>query len=306
MHYSVLLQESIEALNIEAGGVYIDGTFGRGGHSRAILEKLDQTGRLLVFDKDPEAIAYAHLHFDADPRVTIVHAPFSSMLSYCQQHQLTEKIHGIVLDLGVSSPQLDEAERGFSFMRDGPLDMRMDTTTGEPVSAVLSHLSREKLTEIFRNYGEERHAWKIAGAIKAVTDQGQTIERTLQLADLIASTIGKKEKKHPATRCFQALRIYVNEELQEVERVLEQFNTLLKVGGRAAVISFHSLEDRMVKVFMNNAARGTDKELPRGLPLPTHLKPTMKWVVKQLKASSTELDENVRSRSAILRVAEKV
>ena len=246
MHYSVLLRPSIDGLNINPKGYYIDGTFGRGGHSRLILSHLGEDGRLIAFDRDPQAVEYAREHFN-DDRFIIVHEPFSAMLDYCNQHQLTGKIDGILLDIGVSSPQLDIAERGFSFMKDGPLDMRMDYTRGMPASEALQVLDVQSLCDIFRRYGEEKHAWRIANRIKEHLNEGLPLDTTLQLAQLIEKNIGKKEKKHPATRCFQALRIYVNQELEELERVLASAEQLLAPTGRLSVITFHSLEDRIVK-----------------------------------------------------------
>lgn len=306
MHYSVLLKESIDGLNIKSNGLYIDGTFGRGGHSTEVLKLLDDTGQLIAFDRDPDAIAYGEEKFKNEPKLTLVHAAFSTMHDYCVSHDLLGKVDGVLLDLGVSSPQLDEARRGFSFMHDGPLDMRMDPTSAEPVSEVIKTLSREDLSTIFKKYGEERYAWSIAGAIKDALDRGVVIESTLALANVIEQQVSRKEKKHPATRCFQALRIYVNEELLELEKTLASLKEILAIDGRASIISFHSLEDRMVKKFMTREVRGTDIELPRGLPLPTNIIPTFKWVTKKSKASVTELGENVRSRSAVLRVAERI
>ena len=306
MHYSVLLKESIDGLNIKPKGLYIDGTFGRGGHSSQVLKLLGDGGRLIAFDRDPDAIAYGEEKFKDESKLTLVHAAFSTMHDYCVKHDLLGKVDGVLLDLGVSSPQLDEARRGFSFMHDGPLDMRMDPTSGEPVSEVIKTLSREDLSTIFKKYGEERYAWSIAGAIKGALDQGMVIESTLALANVIEQQVSRKEKKHPATRCFQALRIYVNEELLELEKTLTSLKDILAIEGRASIISFHSLEDRMVKKFMTREVRGTDIELPRGLPLPTDIIPVFKWVTKKSKASVAELGENVRSRSAVLRVAERV
>lgn len=306
MHYSVLLQPSIEGLNIKPNGCYIDGTFGRGGHSREILARLGAHGRLIAFDRDPEAVKYAQVHFQ-DARFTIVHEPFSSMYDYCHNHQLCGKIDGILLDLGVSSPQLDVAERGFSFMKQGPLDMRMDYTRGMPASQALQQLDVQALCDIFRRYGEEKQAWKIANRIKQHLDEGLPLETTLSLAQLIEKTIGKKEKKHPATRCFQALRIYVNQELEELERVLSHAEQILALNGRLSIITFHSLEDRIVKVYMTDMIQGKPQDpSARRLPLHDHFEPSFKWIIKKLKADETELHENVRSRSAMLRVVEKI
>jgi len=309
MHYSVLLEESIHALNILPNGIYIDGTFGRGGHAAKILEQLSSNGRLIIFDKDPEAIKFAKETIGSDSRVTIVYRPFSEINAYCEESNLFGSINGILLDLGVSSPQLDNAERGFSFMYDGPLDMRMDPNVGQPVSEVLKILSVEELTYIFKVYGEERFAKKIATSIKHDLDTGIEFNTTLALANLICRIIFSKEKKHPATRCFQALRIYVNEELAEIEKVIASAENILTKEGRLVVISFHSLEDRIIKRYMTKMVNGNndrDLKIPRGLPIIEEKKKVMSWVVKMMKANQDELSENNRSRSAILRAVEKI
>ncbi len=308
MHYSVLLNESLDALDIQQDGIYIDATFGRGGHSQAILEKLN-TGQLFAFDRDLEAIEYGKDNFSdyiQNRKLILIHAPFSTMKTVIDAHGLTGKINGILLDLGVSSPQLDQAERGFSFMKDGPLDMRMDQTNGVSAFDVLNSHSVEELSLIFREFGEERHAFRIAQAIKTALQSGGDLTRTLKLASLIEKTIGKREKKHPATRCFQALRIYVNQELNEISKTLIDAFELLKSTGRLAVISFHSLEDRIVKHFMTNLIKHENKNLPRGFPVFDNFIPQAKWIIKQGKSNEDELSKNVRSRSAILRVIEKI
>lgn len=308
MHYSVLLNESIAALAIKADGIYVDGTFGRGGHSRQILARLT-TGKLIAFDRDLEAIEYAKIHFENDienGKLILVHAPFSTMANALTELGFVGKIDGVLLDLGVSSPQLDVADRGFSFMKDGPLDMRMDQTKGVSAEDVLISYDAEELARIFREYGEEKHAWRIAQVIKATLEKGEVLDRTLKLASLIEKTIGKKEKKHPATRCFQALRICVNAELDEVTTTLNTAFEALKPSGHLAIISFHSLEDRVVKQFMTKLIKGEDKKLPRGMPILEEFVPKAKWCVKQGKASTQELEENVRSRSAILRAVERL
>ena len=305
MHYPVLLKESIRGLNIKPNGLYIDGTFGRGGHSSHILDALDK-GKLISFDRDPDAIAFGAEKFKHRKNFKLVHSAFSNIVTYCQRNHLQGKIDGILLDLGVSSPQLDEAERGFSFMKDGPLDMRMDSSQGTPVSDILKQLTREELTQVFKKYGEERYAWSIAGAIKQNITDGEEINTTLKLASIIEKQVSRKEKKHPATRCFQALRIYINEELLELEKTLESLKTVLAIGGRVSIISFHSLEDRIVKNFIDNEIHGIISKLPRGIPIPENISPKFKWVSKKVKPSSEELDQNIRSRSAILRVAERI
>jgi 16S rRNA (cytosine1402-N4)-methyltransferase len=306
MHYSVLLQESILGLNLKPDGLYIDGTFGRGGHTKEILKHLSNEGTLISFDRDPDAIKFGSISFKNEDNLTLVHNNFSTIYQYCLNNDLVGKVDGVLLDLGVSSPQLDEASRGFSFMHDGPLDMRMNPHSGNPVSEIIKELTREELTHIFKRYGEEKYAWSIAGAIRNALDNGETIDTTLKLANIIEKQVSRKEKKHPATRCFQALRIYVNEELLELEKALNSLKLVLKVGARVSIISFHSLEDKIVKQFITKEVRGTTEELPRGLPLPLDIIPNFKWVTKKLKASTNEIDENVRSRSAILRVAERI
>lgn len=307
MHISVLLNEAVEALNIKPNGIYLDGTFGRGGHSSAILARLSPQGRLIVIDKDPEAINVAQTKFGDDPRVSIVHLGFGQLKAITDNLQVTGKVDGILLDLGVSSPQLDEATRGFSFMRDGPLDMRMDTTRGESVAEFLTHVDETELANIIWRYGEEKFSRKIARVIveaRAV----KPITTTLQLAQLIEKSIPKIDKfKHPATRTFQALRIFINGELTELEQALANCNEVLVSQGRLVIISFHSLEDRIVKQFMQ--AQTTPPNLPRGLPIrqsEINSLQKMRWCIKMQRANDDEVARNVRARSAILRVAEKI
>ncbi|MBK2267961.1 16S rRNA (cytosine(1402)-N(4))-methyltransferase RsmH [Francisella philomiragia] len=305
MHFSVLLQESIADLNINPEGIYIDATFGRGGHSKAILDKLT-SGRLIAFDKDLDAIDYATHNFHND-NFEIVHASFTYIYDYCLQHNLLGKVDGIIMDLGVSSPQLDNANRGFSFTHDGPLDMRMDISKGLTASQALEELSVDELTYIFKVYGEERFAKKIALRIKDYIAENGSITTTHQLAELIRATIGKREKKNPATRCFQALRIYVNDELKDLEILLESILDVIRKGGRVAAISFHSLEDRIVKqkfTSLINPKQETNR-IAKMLPQ-DNSQVKMKWITKKAKANQDELSQNVRSRSAILRVVEKL
>ncbi|KEI35532.1 rRNA small, subunit methyltransferase H [Francisella sp. W12-1067] len=306
MHFSVLLQESIEALNINPQGIYIDATFGRGGHSKAILDKLT-TGSLIAFDKDIEAIEYAKNNFYKYNNFKVVHSSFTNIYAYCYKQDLLGKIDGIIMDLGVSSPQLDNANRGFSFMHDGPLDMRMDTTQGQTANEVLETLTVEELAYIFKVYGEERFAKKIAMKIKEYISVNGSINTTTELAEFIRKTIGQREKKNPATRCFQALRIYVNNELKDLEILLDNILDILRVGGRLAAISFHSLEDRIVKQKFTNLTNPKVEinRISRMLPQDEGLK-KLQWVVKKAKATENELDKNIRSRSAILRVVEKL
>lgn len=302
-HLPVMLDEVLEALALQPAGIYVDGTFGRGGHSGAILERLGPQGRLIALDRDPSAVAEARSRFADDPRFTIVHAPFSSLRQALEPLGVWGRVNGLLLDLGVSSPQLDEAERGFSFMRDGPLDMRMDPTHGESAAELLTHVDETELADILWRLGEERFSRRIARAI--VSARVETpITRTAQLAELIAGAVPKREPgKHPATRSFQALRLWVNQELAELEAVLPQAHEALAIGGRLAVISFHSLEDRMVKNFL----RGEQApELPPEIPLMVE-RPPSPWRLlgRARKASAAEVAQNPRSRSAVLRVGEK-
>lgn len=305
-HVSVLLQESIEALAIRPDGIYLDATFGRGGHSRAILAQLNANGRLYALDRDPTAIEAAQAFAD-DPRFTIIHTPFSRLAEVLDEQQLRGKLDGILFDLGVSSPQLDDAERGFSFMREGPLDMRMDTSRGETAAEFLQRASADEIAFVLREYGEERFAWRIAQAIVAQRDE-QPLQTTKQLADLIDAAVPFKDKhKHPATRSFQGIRIHVNGELQEIEEALSAAVAGLKPQGRLAVISFHSLEDRLVKRFMRAQSKG--KAIPAGLPLrddQIDRGQTVRLIGKAHKPSAEEIRANPRARSSVLRVAERL
>ena len=303
-HTPVLLPQVLAALNIRAGGVYMDATFGRGGHAGAILEKLVAEGRLLCLDRDPVAVAEARKRFAGDARVAIFLAPFSALAACADQVSPGLKFDGILFDLGVSSPQLDDAERGFSFMRDGPLDMRM-SREGPSAADVVNGASEAELIRIFREFGEERHAPRIARAIVA-DRQSKPFERTLEFAEMIARVARSTERhKHPATRVFQALRIHVNGELDELERALQLAFERLAPQGRLAVISFHSLEDRMVKQFMRKHA-STDP-VYAGLPfVPAHAAPKLKLVGKSVEADEEEISGNPRARSARLRVAERL
>lgn len=305
-HLSVLLQEAIDGLAIQPAGIYLDGTFGRGGHSRQILARLASEGRLFAIDRDPAAIAAA-APLQADPRFHISRSPFAELELICQQQHIHGQLDGILLDLGVSSPQLDDAERGFSFLRDGPLDMRMDPESGQSAAEWLAQADVEDISFVLKAYGEEKFAWKIANAIVRAREEA-AITRTGQLAELIASVVPKspKEKKHPATRSFQGIRIYINSELEQVKQALDAALRVLKPGGRLVVISFHSLEDRLVKQFMRQHSKAAP--IPRGLPLTDdqlkqHL--PLKLIGKAIMASDDELASNPRARSAVLRIAEK-
>jgi 16S rRNA (cytosine1402-N4)-methyltransferase len=305
VHTPVLLQQTLGALNIRASGIYLDATYGRGGHAGAILEKLVANGRLLCLDRDSSAVADAQARFASDPRVAVFLAPFSALAACADRVQPGLKFDGILFDLGVSSPQLDDPARGFSFMQDGPLDMRM--TPGEGLSAadVVNRAPLAELIRIFREYGEERFAPRIARAI--VADRAtQPFERTTQLAEMIVRVARSTERhKHPATRVFQALRIHVNRELAELEAGLQAALERLAPQGRLAVISFHSLEDRMVKRFMRRHA--SPDPVYAGLPdIPQHARPKLKLVGKSIEADADEVAENPRARSARLRVAERL
>lgn len=305
-HISVLLAETLAGLAIKADGIYLDGTFGRGGHSREILQQLGPNGRLYAIDRDPAAIAAA-APLQADARFHITHSPFAALAQIAEQQQIVGKIDGILLDLGVSSPQLDEAERGFSFMRDGPLDMRMDPTSGVSAADWLASADVEDISFVLREYGEEKFAWRIANSIVSSRAE-QPLTRTAQLAELISRSVPKstKEKKHPATRSFQAIRIYINSELEQVNQALQGALAVLKPGGRLCVISFHSLEDRLVKQFMRRHSKPA--ALPRGLPLTNaqlQQAVPLKLIGKAIMPSDAELAENPRARSAVLRIAER-
>ncbi|UFT93795.1 16S rRNA (cytosine(1402)-N(4))-methyltransferase RsmH [Pectobacterium carotovorum] len=306
-HTTVLLDEAVNGLNIRSGGIYIDGTFGRGGHSRLILSQLGPEGRLLAIDRDPQAIEAARA-ID-DPRFSIIHGPFSAMAEYVAELGLTGQIDGVLLDLGVSSPQLDDPERGFSFMRDGPLDMRMDPTRGLSAAEWLMKAEADDIVWVLKTFGEERFAKRIARAI-VERNRLDPMTRTKELAELIAAASPIREKhKHPATRSFQAIRIYINSELEEIERALEGALSVLAPQGRLSVISFHSLEDRIVKRFIRHQSRGP--QVPAGLPLTEEQLrsqggQTLKAVGKKLMPSEAEVAENPRARSSVLRFAERL
>ena len=304
-HYSVLLRESVTALIQDVDGIYIDGTFGRGGHSRAILHKLSPQGRLYGFDKDPEAIAAATSLAEQDERFSVWHDSFAAIKSRVEQAGLQGRLNGVLLDLGVSSPQLDAPERGFSFMRDGPLDMRMDTTRGESAAEWINRAEEGDIAFVLKEFGEERFAKRIARAI--VTERQQKpFHRTRHLADIVTAANPKWEReKHPATRAFQGIRIFINAELDDLQVALGDALDLLLPGGRLVVISFHSLEDRIVKRFFRDQARG--KDFPKGLPVTSKmLEQRLRLIGKAVKAGDDEVSENIRSRSAVMRVAEKL
>lgn len=298
MHYSVLLQESLDLLNIKLDGIYIDGTFGRGGHSSEILKRLSGAGKLIAFDKDPEAIEYARSNIQ-DERFNIIHSSFADL----SQLNDVEKVDGILLDLGISSPQIDTPERGFSFRYDAPLDMRMNNSSGMSATDFINQASAEEMAKVFWEYGEEKFSRKIA---KAIVDSrvDSVIDSTFKLANLIEKVIGRREiNKHPATRVFQAIRIHVNNELGDLETFLNSAPDKLKVGGRIVIISFHSLEDRIVKNKFNQLA--STKELPRWV-MQNPESAEFKVIAKKIKASEQELAENSRSRSAVMRCLERI
>ncbi len=301
-HYSVLLQESIDALDIKPSGFYVDGTFGRGGHSREILNRLGPEGRLLAFDKDPDAVNWAKKYID-DSRFSLHHGSFAELSNVVVAAD-KPAIDGLLLDLGVSSPQLDEADRGFSFLRDGPLDMRMDPSRGVSAADWINSEDHGPMAFVFKKYGEEKFSGKIASAIIREREK-KRIMTTLELANIIENAVPKKDKnKHPATRVFQAIRIFINNELSDVESVLSQSVDLLNKGGRLVVISFHSLEDRIVKHFIREKSKG--KPIPKGVPVlgDAELGP-LKPESRAIKANESELGANVRSRSAVLRIASR-
>jgi 16S rRNA (cytosine1402-N4)-methyltransferase len=300
-HLPVLYDEVMEGLAVKAEGTYLDGTFGRGGHARGVLAELGPGGRLLLMDKDPEAIASAGREFGGDPRVAIFRGSFADLARW---DATAGGLDGVLFDLGVSSPQLDVAERGFSFAKDGPLDMRMDPERGESAAQWLARAGEKEIADVLWTLGEERMSRRIARAVVATRAQ-KPLERTAQLADLVASVVPRgKDRSHPATRSFQAIRIHVNRELGDLEDGLEAAFSRLKPGGRLAVISFHSLEDRIVKRFM--AARAKAPPANRRLPEVGAFVPTLRLVGDARKASGRELAANPRSRSAVLRVAERI
>ncbi len=307
MHESVLLHQAVAALNIKADGIYVDGTFGRGGHSRVLLSHLSDKGRLFVFDKDEQAIATAEELQAQDPRVHVVHGSFSRMQDVLQEAGVAACVDGILLDLGVSSPQLDQAERGFSFMRDGPLDMRMDQSQGETVAEWINRAEQYDIRRVLQVYGEEKFAALIAKHI-VLRREKKPFSRTRELAELISDVIptrAQEKGKHPATRSFQALRIHINGELEDLQNMLADTPAMLAVGGRLVVISFHSLEDRIVKHFIREQEQGP--QLPRYMPIIALARDAhLRSVGKAIKASAEEIAGNVRSRSAVMRIAEKV
>jgi 16S rRNA (cytosine1402-N4)-methyltransferase len=304
-HLSVLLDEAVEALVTNVDGFYVDGTFGRGGHSSAVLERLSPQAKLMAIDKDVEAIAEAEKMFAGDERFFIQHGSFAQMKVWLDGMEKTGSVAGVLLDLGVSSPQLDEADRGFSFMKEGPLDMRMNTAAGQTAAEWLVYASESEVAAVLKEYGEERFSKRIARAI--VAEQAvEPIVTTQRLSKIVTEANPAWEKgKHPATRAFQAIRIFINDELKDLDEVLKQAMDVLAIGGRLVVISFHSLEDRRVKRFIRQQAKGDP--LPIGVPVrDEQLNKRLRSIGKAVKAGLDELDCNPRARSAVMRIAEKI
>lgn len=302
----MLHAEVLAALEIRPGGRYVDGTYGRGGHAHSILSALGEQGRLIVMDRDPQAIADARETMGSDRRVTIIHDDYANMRAQIAELDLLEQIDGILLDLGVSSPQLDDAARGFSFQQNGPLDMRMNPGQGESAAQWLARADEAEIARVLWEYGEERHSRRIARKIVEARQSGK-IEDTATLAALISEIVPRpKNNKHPATRSFQAVRIHINQELEQIQRLLESVLDILKIGGRLLIISFHSLEDRLVKRFFK--AQSSRAKIPRGLPLrdseiPSNIR--LRLITRGIKAGARELASNPRARSAVLRIAER-
>lgn len=304
-HQAVLLKESIDGLHIVEDGIYVDGTFGRGGHSQAILNRLGECGRLIAFDKDPEAVKHAEQYFSHDKRFSIIHDSFASLATVAKEQGIDGRINGILLDLGVSSPQIDNAERGFSFMKDGPLDMRMNLHQPLTAAKFVNHAKVDEMAMVFREYGEERFAGRIARAIESARSIAPILTTSV-LAEIVKEANPKWEKhKHPSTRVFQAIRIYINQELTDLSSMLRQCIDVLAVGGRLSVISFHSLEDRIVKHFMREMEQGNAP--PKGVPVrEDQIKTCFKRIGKAIKPHDDEITVNVRARSAVLRIGEKI
>lgn len=304
-HAPVLVEVVIKSLKIQKDGFYIDGTFGRGGHSKEILKILGENGFLIGIDRDPQAIDELDLMFKDDVRFKLIKENMAEINNIVEERSLSGKVNGVLLDLGVSSPQLDQAKRGFSFQKDGPLDMRMDPTKGKSAADWLSKVTERELRSVLFEYGEEKFSSRIAKAI-IKNRTSKPIRTTFDLVNVITEAIPKiRFKKHPATKTFQAIRIFINDELRQLELALNSSLEVLKKGGRLCVISFHSLEDRIVKRFMRNAAKETEQY--RGMPnVPVEFQPKLRVIGKAVRASIEEINVNVRSRSAVLRVAERI
>lgn len=304
-HTTVLLEEAVASLVADPAGFYVDGTFGRGGHSARILQQLDSAGRLMAIDKDPSAIAHAQKLFADEPRFQIRHGSFAQLEQFVDEAGMRGQVAGVLLDLGVSSPQLDDPERGFSFLNEGPLDMRMDTSSGESAAHWINRAEEREIADVLYNYGEERFSRRMARAIVEARAEAP-ITTTARLAEIVSAANPRWEKgKHPATRAFQGIRIHINRELEDIEQVLDQALEVLAIGGRLVVISFHSLEDRLVKRFIRKHVKG-DEHLPPGIPVSEEmLRQRLTSAGKAIKASAAEVDANPRARSAVMRVAVK-
>ncbi len=302
-HQAVLLEEAVSSLKVRGDGNYLDATFGRGGHSRAIMARLTEQGRLFTLDKDPQAVAAGLEEWAGEPRFSIIQGSFAEMDRMVREWHIERNLDGILLDLGVSSPQLDDPERGFSFAKEGPLDMRMDPTKGVSAAEWLAVTPEREMSRVFWEFGEERYARRIARSIVQARQQ-QRLETTRQLAELIEDTIGRKEKKHPATRCFQAIRIVVNDELGDLAQGLDAAIRQLRPGGRLVAISFHSLEDRLVKRTFREAVR--PGKIRRNIPDDPDWSQRLKLVGKAIHPSEQEISANPRARSAVMRVAERL
>ena len=304
-HTTVLLHEAVDALVTDTNGFYVDGTFGRGGHSKKILQELSEKGTVVAIDKDPSAITYGQKVLGGDKRLKLVHGSFSDITNFIKAEVGVGNVAGVLLDLGISSPQIDQPERGFSFLRDGPLDMRMDTTRGQSAAEWIESADESEIFAVIRDYGEERFARRMAAAVVRERIKAPIIS-TVQLASVLASAHPAWERgKHPATKAFQAIRIFINRELDDLDALLSQIIDILKVGGRLVVISFHSLEDRRIKRFIRDQEHGI--KLPKNLPIKdVELGIRLKKIGKAVKPSSLEISRNTRSRSAVMRVAERV
>ncbi|MDI3323643.1 16S rRNA (cytosine(1402)-N(4))-methyltransferase RsmH [Pontibacterium granulatum] len=305
-HITVLLDEAVDLLVQDPDGFYVDGTFGRGGHTALILDRLSDSGRVMGIDKDPQAIAHSQQRFGDEPRFSICHGSFAEMEQFVTDAGMMGKVDGVLLDLGVSSPQLDDPERGFSFTQDGPLDMRMNPGVGESAAEWLARAEEKEIADVLYTYGEERFSRRMAKAIVAEREEAPIVT-TARLAKIIAEANPAWEKgKHPATRAFQGIRIHINRELEDLERCLDQALEVLAEGGRLVVISFHSLEDRIVKRFIRKYVKG-DEHLPPGIPVTQDmLNQRLKSVGKAVKAGKKEVSDNPRARSAVMRAAVKI
>ena len=304
-HKTVLLDEAVEAMLVDPSGLYVDGTFGRGGHSAELLSRLSDDGQVIAIDKDPQAISAGQKRFEQDKRLTMIHGSFADLAEIVEQAGKHGTVSGVLLDLGVSSPQLDQPHRGFSFLKDGPLDMRMDTTQGISAAEWIAAADEAEIARVIKEYGEERYARRMAAAVVRARNE-KPITRTLELAQILSEAHPAWERgKHPATKAFQAIRIFINRELADLEALLSQIIDCLKVGGRLVIISFHSLEDRRVKRFIRDQEQGI--KLPKNLPI-RDIERGIRLIKvgKPIKPANSEIQDNPRARSAVMRVAERV